>query len=429
MNDDRRQPILRRSAATADDITGVAIGGGRYQVQRIIATGGMATVYLAQDTLLNRPVAVKVLSGRGDAHERDAFLREARAVAQLSHPHIVEVYDAGVEGDLRYIVMQYVPGETLRDVINREAPLEPHRAVALATRLADALDFGHRRGIVHCDVKPGNVLLGDHGEPKIVDFGIARGQSGALQDTETIAGTAAYIAPEQVQGGPLDGRADVYSLAAVLYEMLTGAPPHAGESLAAIASRGGVRPPPPLRDRNPSVPPALEAAVTHGLQPDPNLRPASAAAFADELRASLDDDAEQRTRRITRRAEPHTERIAVGPAPGLAYPVQPPVERRSRRLFYSAAGALALMLAGLLIVLAVNYSRGPGTSTTPAVTGQSIDEAARRIHAVGLTVGTVQLTADPAPFGTVIGQTPTAAETQRRGDAVDLRVSLGSQTP
>jgi serine/threonine-protein kinase len=149
---------------------------------------------------------------------------EARPSSRLSHPNIVEVYDAGVEGRLRYIVMQYVPGGTLRDVIRQHAPLDPRRAVSLTLKLAEALDYGHTRGIVHCDVKPGNVLLGDQGEPKIADFGIAQSltQSGG---SDLIAGTAAYVSPEQAQGGHVDGRSDVYSLAAVLYEMLGGRRP------------------------------------------------------------------------------------------------------------------------------------------------------------------------------------------------------------
>jgi serine/threonine protein kinase len=179
------------SRAAASGTAGTVIAG-RYVIQRVIARGGMATVYLAEDNLLNRPVAIKVLSGDTDTDYQDAFLQEARAVAKLSHPNIVDVYDAGVEGTLRYIVMQYVPGGTLKDIVEREAPLDPRRAVELTIRLADALNFGHTRGIVHCDVKPGNVLLGDQGEPKIVDFGIAQSLTQTVKLSNTVAGTVGY---------------------------------------------------------------------------------------------------------------------------------------------------------------------------------------------------------------------------------------------
>jgi predicted Ser/Thr protein kinase len=417
--------------------------GGRYAIERVIARGGMATVYLAQDTLLNRPVALKLLTGDTDAGERDAFLSEARAVAQLSHPNIVEVYDAGVEGASRYIVMQYVPGDTLRDVIAREAPLDPRRAVELAIRLADALDYGHRRGIIHCDVKPGNVLLGDHGEPKIVDFGIAHNVAATTRELAgTVAGTVGYIAPEQLDPGSPepDGRTDVYSLAAVLYEMLCGAPPYSGVSLAAIAAQRLTKPPAPLRERNPFVPEELDAIVMRGLAIDPAQRPPSAHAFAEDLRGYLGGLLDERTRR-SRRPRPaqdeidgHTERVGVtrrrtagGPARAGRATAAP---RRSPWLFLTLAGLLAAVLTALIVFLAAGlFDLGGGTAAVPATTGERVDTAARLIHDAGLKVGEVRLTANPAPHGTVIDQNPPAAQRLAHASRVDLVVSLGPEAP
>jgi serine/threonine-protein kinase len=433
-----------RSSSTpreAVDAAGIVLGG-RYEVRREIARGGMATVYLAEDTLLNRPVAVKVLTGDADAGERDEFLREARAVAKLSHPNIVEVYDAGIEGSLRYIVMQYVPGGTLRDVISREAPLDPRRAVALTVRLADALNFGHRRGIVHCDVKPGNVLLGEDGEPKIVDFGIARNLTGTGDLSDLIVGTVGYISPEQVGGQPVDGRADVYSLAAVLYEMLTGGPPFQGQNLASVAAQRLVTPPVPPRQRNPAVPEAVSQVVMQGLTRDPSDRFATAKAFGDALRAALSGDTEMATRRMPPPTETAT-RGVVRPAVGVTEAL--PSERRVTGsagtvgarpagrawVFWALVGLLSAALLGLIIVVAMTLGDRGGDRpmvSVPSVTGGRIDEVSSTLHEAGLVIN-VELRSDAAPFGTVIAQDPPAGESLRSGAAVDLIVSVGNAPP
>lgn len=437
MND---HPTSRRSTSTRDEIAGTVLAG-RYAIQRQIARGGMATVYLAEDTLLHRDVAVKVLSGDADPGERDSFLREARAVARLSHPNIVEVYDAGVEGSLRYIVMQYVPGSTLRDVIAREAPLDPHGAVRLTIALADALEYGHRRGVVHCDVKPGNVLLGDHNEPKIVDFGIARRLSHTVDMTETIAGTAGYISPEQIEGEPLDGRTDVYSLAAVLYEMLGGVPPHSGGSLATVAAQRLTRPPAPLRERNPAIPAELDQIVLLGLARDPADRYPSAQAFADDLRAYQGGARDGGTRRISPSVDRVTERIAPAPrrpAPALvadqaahraaAHRAAAPRRAGGPWLFVLLAGMLAVVLTGLIVVIAANvvdFGGGGTTATVPSVTGRRLDDAAPAIRQAGLRVGDVRIEGNPAELGTVIGQDPPAESSSKTGQRVNLVVSAG----
>ena len=432
MNEQRSTRMPREAADPAGTVL-----GGRYEIRREIARGGMATVYLAEDTLLHRPVAVKVLTGDATAGERDAFLREARAVAKLSHPSIVEVYDAGIEGSLRYIVMQYVPGGSLREVIARDAPLDPRRAVALTIRLADALNFGHRRGIVHCDMKPGNVLLAEDGEPKIVDFGISRSLTGTGDLSDLIVGTVGYISPEQVEGGPLDGRADVYSLAAVLYEMLTGVPPFQGQNLATVATQRLVTPPIPPHERRPAVPESLSRVVMQGLARDPNDRYPTAKAFGDALRGSLGGETEAATRRMSSQTEMTTRRV-VRPAGGVtqplpAAPAHPAVARPVGRpwAFWTIAGLLAAALVALAVVVALTLADGGNGRqlvSVPGVTGARIDEAAPRFHEVGLIIN-VETVTNAAPFGTIISQDPPAGQSLRSGDAVNLVVSVGNTPP
>jgi hypothetical protein len=428
------QPTTRTPRASASGGAGTVIAG-RYVIQRVIARGGMATVYLGEDNLLSRPVAIKVLSGNSDPDVQDAFLDEARAVAKLSHPNIVDVYDAGIEGSTRYIVMQYVPGGTLRDIIQRDAPLDPRRAVDLTVKIADALNFGHTRGIVHCDVKPGNVLLGDQGEPKIVDFGIAQSLTQGSHLSDTVAGTVGYISPEQVEGRSVDGRTDVYSLAAVLYEMLTGTPPVAGDDLQSVVSQRQVRTPAPLQDRNPFVPDELSEIVMRGLARDPAGRYPTAKAFSDALRGYSYGQSDARTRTAIRPVDPATERIPVQRRPQrTAAPQTPAVARERGRqpwLFLVVAGTLLAVLVALVVVLTLTLTAGggSGTVTVPTVTGTRLDNAATTIQRTGLRVAEVDLQANPAPFGTVINQQPEAGESLRRGGAVNLIVSVGSGAP
>jgi eukaryotic-like serine/threonine-protein kinase len=254
----------------------------RYEMGSPLGKGGMAHVYRGTDRVLDRTVAIKVLSGKyaGDDSFVTRFRREAQAAAGLNHANIVGVYDTGDEGQMHYIVMEYVEGETLGDVLRRDGRLHPERAAAIAAEVATALHAAHEKGLVHRDVKPGNVMIDREGQVKVVDFGIARAAADdTLTQTGLVLGTASYLSPEQAQGLPVDARSDIYSLGCVLYEMLTGRPPFDGDTPVAIAYMHVNETPPRPSELEPSIPPHLDQAVMRALQKDPEARFPTAEAF------------------------------------------------------------------------------------------------------------------------------------------------------
>ena len=262
------------------------VAAGRYRIERALGHGGMASVYLAFDSELDRPVALKILAEElgGDEQFRRRFLREARLAARLSHANVVRVYDAGEEADRPFIVMEFVPGTTLAEMLSPGAPLPVSRATWIAQQAALGLQCAHEAGLVHRDVKPQNLLVRDDGVVKITDFGIARAaELSRVTELGKVLGTAAYLSPEQARGDEVTASADIYSLGAVLYEMLTGRPPYEFATLAELAQmqRDGIVT--PVRDLAPSVPGDVEALVMRCLAREPRFRPASAAEVARAL--------------------------------------------------------------------------------------------------------------------------------------------------
>ena len=262
----------------------------RYELEELVGTGGMSSVYRAHDTLLERYVALKVLHDQYMADDDfvERFKREARAVAQLSHPNIVTVIDRGEDDGHQYIVFEYIDGENLKECVVRKGRLSVREALELALQVARGLAFAHGQGIVHRDVKPQNVLLNGDGEAKVTDFGIARTLTvDGVTQTGTVMGTSNYIAPEQASGQPVDVQTDVYSLGVVLYELLAGDVPFPGDNFVSIAMKHVNEPPPNLLEVRKDVPLRVAAAVDRALEKDPSARFPTMDAFAAELEASL----------------------------------------------------------------------------------------------------------------------------------------------
>ncbi|HEX7082643.1 MAG TPA: protein kinase [Gaiellaceae bacterium] len=263
----------------------------RYELEELVGTGGMSSVYKAHDRLLDRNVALKVLHQQYSSDDQyvERFRREARSVATLTHPNIVTVIDRGEHGDRQFIVFEYVDGDNLKRMIERRGPAPVETALELGVQMARALAFAHANGLVHRDVKPQNVLLNGDGQAKVTDFGIARSldvQHGMTQ-TGTVLGTSDYIAPEQAQGQRVDEHTDVYSLGVVLYELLTSHVPFPGENFVAVAMRHINEDPPSIRVERPEVPPRVEAAVQRAMAKRPEDRFASMTDFCHELEGCL----------------------------------------------------------------------------------------------------------------------------------------------
>ena len=255
---------------------------GRYRVESHIARGGMATVYLGTDTRLDRTVALKIMHAEL-ANDEDfvrRFVGEARSVARLSHPNVVAVYDQGADGRTLYLAMEYVPGQTLRDLLNERGRLSPRAALNIMDGVLAGLAAAHDAGLAHRDVKPENVLLSDSHSVKVADFGLARLLAGASHTkTGMIIGTAAYLAPEQVAGGTADARTDVYASGIMLFELLTGVQPHTGESPLAVAYQHVNAVVPAPSGVVPGLPTALDTLVALATSRNPDLRPADAGQF------------------------------------------------------------------------------------------------------------------------------------------------------
>ena len=345
----------------SDPVVPGRVLGGRYQLESILARGGMAAVWIADDAVLSRRVAVKVLHPElaEDESVRARFRREALAAARVTHPNIVAVYDTGEDDDgVVYIVMELVDGTNLRDLLGARGPLDPDEAVAIASQIADALDVAHASHLVHRDVKPANVLLSGPDHVKVTDFGIAKaiGAGGDLTRTGTIVGTARYLAPEQVTGGDTDARTDVYALALLVYEMLAGAPPFGGDTDIGAAMARLTADPPPLRSRRPDVPLPLADAVHRGLARDPDQRWPSAAAFRTALRG---DTPPPRGTASTAALESDALEASVVPSRG---------RRRVGALLAAAGVAVAAAVIGAVVLADGNGTSG-GTGQPITVVG------------------------------------------------------------
>jgi len=404
----------------------------RYRLDEVIARGGMATVFLATDTRLDRRVAVKVMH-RALAEDPEfvaRFTREARATARVSAPEVVAVHDQGTDpgSGLAYLVMEHVPGSTLRQLLVERGALPPHRAVSLLVPVLRALAAAHAAGLVHRDVKPENVLLADDGRVKVVDFGLARAveTSTLTQTAGLLIGTVAYLSPEQVETGASDARSDVYAAGILLWELLTGTPPYAGETPISVAYKHVHEDVPAPSTLVGGIPAALDELVLRATRRDPGARPADGAAFLAELQevaASL-PSADQPTLVVPRR-------VPAPPPPAKDRPKKPAAEaadKAPRRLRLRRPHWAALVVA-LLAVLALGSGYYLGSyryTRAPSVLGQTLVEATTTLQDAGLEVrrGEDRFSED-VPRGRVLAQDPDPQDKVRKSGVVTLQLSKG----
>ena len=404
----------------------------RYEVLRPIAQGGMAEVFVAHDRLLDRQVALKALFPEYAREPSfvERFRREAQSAAGLSHGNIVAIYDWGQEAGTYFIVMELVQGRSLRDLIRAEGPLDAHQAAEIAAEIASALGYAHRSGLVHRDVKPGNVLITSTGGVKVTDFGIARaGTADGLTQTGSVMGTATYFSPEQAQGHSVDGRSDVYSLGVVLYEMVTGIAPFTGDTPVAVAYKHVREEPVPPSRRNPDVPPDLEQVILTAMHKDAAGRYQT----AEDLRADL-----LRFRRgRPLAAAPVTAMVAEVPT-GTTSTVDPnatmvnprvaevaPAKSGSARAIAAVLTVLVLaLIVGLVWVLA-DKNAEPETESkrVPKVVGQQLEVATNQLENLGFVVDPVPRTNQEVPIGEVIDQSPNAGASLEVGKTITLEYS------
>ncbi|MGC4984533.1 MULTISPECIES: Stk1 family PASTA domain-containing Ser/Thr kinase [unclassified Streptomyces] len=435
---------------------------GRYRVDARIAVGGMATVYRALDTRLDRVLALKVMHPTlaADVSFVERFIREAKSVARLAHPNVVQVFDQGADGSYVYLAMEYIAGCTLRDVLRERGALQPRAALDILEPVLAALGAAHRAGFVHRDMKPENVLIGDDGRVKVADFGLVRAVDTVTSTTGTVLGTVSYLAPEQIEHGTSDTRVDVYACGVVLYEMLTGAKPHTADSPVQVLYQHLHEDVPPPSATVPGMAYALDELVTAATARNPEVRPADAVALLGqvlEARAGLTaeqldavppgalsvghDNADDRTSVIPRslsvprllpvneddNALDRTSRFEQS-SPFTTAPVGPPQVpgTRPRR-------GMLLVVAAIVLVLGLGagvwYINSGQFTKVPPVLAKTEQQARTQLQGSGLDVERVKHAySDTVKRGTVISTDPGVGERIRDNDSVTLTVSDGPRT-
>ncbi|MBO0829940.1 MAG: Stk1 family PASTA domain-containing Ser/Thr kinase, partial [Streptosporangiales bacterium] len=419
--------------------------GGRYELGEVVGRGGMAEVHRGRDVRLEREVAVKTLRAdlARDPTFQARFRREAQSAAQLNHPAVVAVYDTGEDtlngSAAPYIVMEYVEGQTLRDVLQDTHRLMPQRALEMTSGVLRALAYSHRMGIIHRDIKPANVMLTRNNEIKVMDFGIARSVSDAqatMTQTAQVIGTAQYLSPEQARGEKVDKRSDLYSTGCVLYELLTGQPPFTGDSPVSVAYQHVREDPVPPSRLNPDVPPAVDAIVLKALAKNPDNRYQD----ADEMRADVERALGGQPVYATPVLDSPTERIG---APTAATALLGPAmagedgagpghrkEKSNKALGFTllALGLVVLLIAALLGYNAYrNRQQDTATVRVPGVVGKQFGIAKADLNSQDFHVAEKRVFSNQNA-DTVLSQAPAANRQARRGSTVTLTVSRGQQT-
>ncbi|MFJ8111145.1 Stk1 family PASTA domain-containing Ser/Thr kinase [Streptomyces sp. NPDC096132] len=432
--------------------------GGRYELGHVLGRGGMAEVYLAHDTRLGRTVAVKTLRVdlARDPSFQARFRREAQSAASLNHPAIVAVYDTGedyIDGvSIPYIVMEYVDGSTLRELLHSGRKLLPERTLEMTIGILQGLEYAHRSGIVHRDIKPANVMLTRNGQVKVMDFGIARAMGDAgmtMTQTAAVIGTAQYLSPEQAKGEQVDARSDLYSTGCLLYELLTVRPPFVGDSPVAVAYQHVREEPQPPSVFDPEITPEMDAIVLRALVKDPNYRYQSADEMRADIEACLDGQPvaataamgsvgygygdDQATTALRSADAGATSMLPpMGPDDGYGYDDRPDRRRQKK----SNTSTILLVVAAVLVlvgaILIGKWAFGGNnasneTVAVPSVLGQTEAVARQQLSNIDLKVGEVtQKACEDTPKGQVCDQDPDPKTQVKKQSAVNLVVSTGA---
>ncbi|MFF2528873.1 Stk1 family PASTA domain-containing Ser/Thr kinase [Brevibacillus sp. NPDC058079] len=426
--------------------------GGRYQIESRVGGGGMAIVYKARDLILNRPVAVKVLRSHFGTDEDfvNRFRREAQAVASLSHPNVVGVYDVGQEGDTHYMVMEYIEGYTLKEVIIQRGALPVEEAVRIAEQICDALDHAHQNQIIHRDIKPHNIMIGKNGRVKVTDFGIARAVTSAtITHTNAMLGSVHYFSPEQARGGITGEKSDIYSLGIVLYEMVTGELPFSGDSPISVALKHLQEPLPEPRQVNPAIPQSVENVILKALVKDPFLRYASASEMLEDLETCLFPERlneekltfpvdEEMTRVVPiitpDMLEGHTNGKTGGAGRGRYEQRTEEEDAKPAKKQWWVKALLWVGGIGLFFVLAffgfnllLNLFPSVPEAQVPHVEGIEVTLAEKKIQDAKLVARIVEEANDTIEKGMVIRQDPAPPMRLKENSVVTLYVSKGQQ--
>ena len=409
---------------------------GRYALEVLVGSGGMADVYRAKDQLLERTVAVKILHQQyeNDKEFIERFQREAKAAARITHPNIVNVYDVGIAEGRHYIVMEYVPGRTLKERIKEEGPVPAAEALHIARQIAGALAQAHINNLVHCDIKPHNILVMPDGNVKVADFGIARAVTeSTMTYNDNIMGSVHYFSPEQARGTIITPKSDVYSLGVVLYEMLTGRIPFDGNTAVSIARKHLEEEPQPLRSLVPNIPPVVEALVTRMMAKDPALRPDSRLLVQDITRAEqmmrgdtsampvFDPDA-------TRVLSP-VEAQEIGAIAEAEEETAAAEEKSFFRTKKFKFGLVFILLLGFFTGFFLSFGKfwSSVEITVPDVTGKQLTLARQILEDQHLRVTVAETFDASVPVGVVVSQTPEAGSTVKEERTITIYVSKGGE--
>ncbi len=408
----------------------------RYKLVDFIGQGGMSLVYRAVDIRTGHSVAIKILKSEynSDKEFLERFQREAQAASLMSHHNIVNLLDLGVEGDFRYLVLEYVSGSTLKEIIQKRGQLSHTTAIQITVRILSALQHAHENGIIHRDIKPQNVLVNADGHIKVADFGIARMTNAfTISKGDTVVGSVHYSSPEQASGNVVEAPSDIYSTGIVLYEMLTGRVPFLGDTPVSVAMQHINAAPPPVTDFNPNVPPAVVAVVMRALEKSPKKRYQNAREMADALLKAKEEPYGMQPTQVP--SAPMLQPMQPMPKPRNAAAARKPTGQTARQTALykrrKRSSTIMTVLIAIIVFLALTvgvvsiYQTVSGSAVAPDLVGLPASDAQTLVRRAGLNWQQTEVNHDKLPAGTVISQTPEADSAMRKGDSVVVTLSLG----